>query len=222
MKLVDLSTPIIHNGVSDPPEQRANILYIDHAAGVESLLASFPGAVAADLPSGTGWAIEMLSLSTHTGTHMDAPWYYGPTSEGTVALSIDQIPLECCFSNGVCFDFSDRADGTRLENDDFSTALEKMEYTLKPRDIVLVQSGAGPWFNKNEYMDKGVGVGREATLWLISQGVRVVGTDAWSWDRPFSFTGKNTHLQKMPRLFGRGISPYRTWILPDGENGKSG
>lgn len=65
MKLVDLSTPIIHNGVSDPPEQRANILYIDHTAGVESLLASFPGAVVADLPSGTGWAFEMLSLSTY-------------------------------------------------------------------------------------------------------------------------------------------------------------
>ncbi|PLM45317.1 cyclase, partial [Klebsiella pneumoniae] len=27
-----------------------------------------------------------------------------------------------------------------------------------------------------------------ATLWLLEQGVRVVGTDAWSWDAPFHFT----------------------------------
>ena len=31
-------------------------------------------------------------------------------------------------------------------------------------------------------------MGREAILYLLEQGVRVVGTDAWSWDAPFSFT----------------------------------
>lgn len=153
---------------------------------------------------------------------MDAPWHYGPTSEGTLAPSIDQIPLEWCFSNGVCFDFNDRPDGTLLESDDFSAALKKMEYTLKPLDIVLVQSGAGPWFNKEEYIDKGVGVGREATLWLTTQGVRVVGTDAWSWDRPFSFTQeKYTHKRRLNHLGGT-FRLYRTWLFPDGENGKSG
>ena len=78
-------------------------------------------------PSGTGWAVEMLSLSTHTGTHMDAPKRYGPKSEGTTAPSIDQISLEWCFSNGVCSDFSDRPDGTLLKSDDFLATLENME-----------------------------------------------------------------------------------------------
>lgn len=32
-----------------------------------------------------------------------------------------------------------------------------------------------------------MGWGREATLWLLDQGINVVGTDAWSWDRPLSF-----------------------------------
>ena len=31
-------------------------------------------------------------------------------------------------------------------------------------------------------------MGKEATLWMLERGVRVVGTDAWSWDAPFSFT----------------------------------
>lgn len=33
-------------------------------------------------------------------------------------------------------------------------------------------------------------MGRERTLFLLRQGVRVTGTDDWSWDTPFSFTRK--------------------------------
>ena len=31
-------------------------------------------------------------------------------------------------------------------------------------------------------------MGREATLYLLERGVRVTGTDAWSWDAPFIHT----------------------------------
>ena len=31
-------------------------------------------------------------------------------------------------------------------------------------------------------------MGAEATLYLLERGVRVTGTDAWSWDAPFSYT----------------------------------
>ncbi len=33
-------------------------------------------------------------------------------------------------------------------------------------------------------------MGREATLYLLEKGVRITGTDAWSWDAPFEFTAK--------------------------------
>ena len=33
-------------------------------------------------------------------------------------------------------------------------------------------------------------MGREATLYLLGQGVRVTGTDAWSWDAPFVHTAR--------------------------------
>jgi kynurenine formamidase len=33
-------------------------------------------------------------------------------------------------------------------------------------------------------------MGREATLFLLRRGVRVCGTDAWSWDAPFSATAR--------------------------------
>ena len=43
----------------------------------------FPGIdPARDLPGGKGWAVEFVTLSTHSGTHLDAPWHYHPTMDG--------------------------------------------------------------------------------------------------------------------------------------------
>ena len=39
-------------------------------------------------------------------------------------------------------------------------------------------------------LDAGCGMGREATLYLLERGVRLTGTDAWSWDAPFVYTKK--------------------------------
>ncbi len=47
---------------------------------------------------------------------------------------------------------------------------------------------AGAIFGQPGYLDAGIGMGREATLYLLERGVRVVGTDAWSWDAPFKST----------------------------------
>ena len=63
-------------------------------------------------------------------------------------------------------------------------------YRLKPLDIVLVNTAAGGAHEQPDYRDRGCGLGREATLYLLEQGVRVTGTDAWSWDAPFSATKK--------------------------------
>jgi kynurenine formamidase len=33
-------------------------------------------------------------------------------------------------------------------------------------------------------------MGYEATMYLLERGVRLTGTDAWSWDAPFSYTAR--------------------------------
>jgi len=43
---------------------------------------------------------------------------------------------------------------------------------------------------------KGAGMGEESTLWLLDQGVKVVGIDAWSWDRPLPFLKKEFNETK--------------------------
>ena len=191
MKLIDLSRSIEENIPSDPPHHIPTFQRETHEMGVPRMLKTFPGCKAEDLPNGLAWASETITLNTHTGTHLDAPYHYAPTmNKGEPAATIDQIPLEWCYGDGVKFDFSDRPHGTLLHARDFQQALDEMGYQLKPMDIVLVQSGAAPLWGTAEYKDAGCGMGREATLWLLEQGVRVTGTDAWGWDRPFSYIQK--------------------------------
>ena len=87
---------------------------------------------------------------------------------------------------------------------DFAAAFAAMDYTLKPRDIVLVRSGAAPFYGTADYLVKGCGMGREATLWLLERGVKIVGTDAWSWDRPLPFIAKDFARDRDPSVIWEG------------------
>lgn len=191
MKFIDLSVTIANNTPCDPPSMPMQIDYLDHAWGGENMKDSFPGITSADLPKGLGWAIEHLSIYTHNGTHLDAPYHYHPTMDnGKPARTIDEVPVEWCFSDGVLIDFSDKPDGYKVTPEDFAEAFAKIGYTLKPFDIVLVKSGAAPYWGAPEYLMRGCGMGKAATLWLLERGVKIVGTDAWSWDRPLPFIAK--------------------------------
>ncbi len=105
-RIVDISTPLQNDVVVDPPMMRPKIDYIDHRQSIGQILPFFPGLKAEDLPDGQGWAIEMVQLTTHNGTHLDAPWHYHPTmNDGERASTIDEVPLEWCFQRGVKLDF---------------------------------------------------------------------------------------------------------------------
>ncbi len=159
----------------------------------------FPSLSKDDLPNKLGWAVERVSLCSHSGTHLDAPWHYSPTmNKGEPSRTIDQLPLEWCFSDAVVLDFHEKPDGYLITIHDLEKELLKISYSLKPLDIVLIYTGAGKYWGSSEYLNKGCGMGREGTLWLLDRGVKITGTDAWSWDRPFSIIAKEfkTNLDK--------------------------
>ena len=41
-------------------------------------------------------------------------------------------------------------------------------------------------------------MGYDATMYLLERGVRLTGTDAWSWDAPFVHTAENTPAATTP------------------------
>jgi len=200
-RFVDLSISIEPDLPSDPEMMIPKIDYIDHKQGAEQMKDFFPGVKKDQLPGGMGWALEFLTLTTHSGTHLDAPYHYHPTMDkGKDALTIDEIPLDWCFSDGVCLDFRQKRDGERISAGDLDKALNRIEYEIKPMDIVLIQTGADEFWGTEEYLVKGAGMDRESTLYLLEKGVKVVGIDAWSWDRPLPFLAKEFQETGDPKV----------------------
>jgi kynurenine formamidase len=190
-RFVDLSVPLENEVIADPPGAGPKIKYSGHTDAANTICRFFPELVPEDLPDGEGWAIEQINLSTHNGTHLDAPWHFASTmNRGEPAWTIDQVPLEWCFQPGVKFDFRHFPDGYVVTGQDIETELKRIQHTLSPQEIVLINTAAGARYGKPDYVCAGCGMGREATLYLTSRGVRVTGTDGWSWDAPFFHTAK--------------------------------
>src|SRR5262249_48808779 len=68
---------------------------------------------------------------------------------------------------------------------DVEAELQRMGHRLAPLEIVLVNTSAGAAYGCPDYVAKGCGMGRGATLYLLERGGRVTGTDGWSRGRPF-------------------------------------
>lgn len=184
VRYIDLAIALENGLPSDPEMMIPRINYVDHRAGAEQMKDFFPGVKKEDLPDGLGWALERLSLTTHSGTHLDAPFHYHPRmDQGKPALTIDQVPLEWCFSDGVVLDFIHKRKGDNITEHEVRTALDGIGYTLKPLDIVLIRTDVYKHAGEPEFASLHPGVSREATLWLIEQGIKVMGIDAWGWDR---------------------------------------
>jgi kynurenine formamidase len=188
-RFVDISVPLQAGIASDPPGLEPQIQYLDHQRTAADVCRFFPGLTPADLPGGEGWAIERLAVVTHNGTHLDAPYHFHSTmNRGERALTIDEVPLEWCFNRGVKLDFRHFADGYVATAGDVAAELQRIGHVLEPLDIVVVNTAAGTAYGRPDYVARGCGMGREATLYLLERGVRVTGTDGWSWDAPFVHT----------------------------------
>ncbi|MBN1799875.1 MAG: cyclase family protein [Candidatus Lokiarchaeota archaeon] len=177
----------------DPPLTRPKIEYNDHHEGGLEMADAFPELnPEVHLPDGCGWATEKITLGTHSGTHMDAPWHFAPIQDRSIgerkAMTIDEFPLEWGIGSLVVLDCTDFEEGHVLRPEEIDAKLETIGHKLREGDVVCVHTNAQKHVKSREYLMYGVGVGKEATLHLIRNGVHVVGTDAWSWDAPFSIT----------------------------------
>jgi kynurenine formamidase len=204
-RIIDISVALKNDIASDPPGGEPKITYIDHKMSAPQVCQYFPGMSPDQLPDGEGWAVERIDISTHNGTHLDAPWHFASTMDkGKRALTIDEVPLEWCFQPGVKLDFRNFSDGYVVTAADVEAELKRIGHTLKPLEIVVVNTSAGKRYGEPDYLPTGCGMGREATLYLTSRGVKITGTDAWSWDAPFVHTAKRYAETKDASLIWEG------------------
>jgi kynurenine formamidase len=183
MPLVDLSATIEPSPPEVPELLRTDVEYVDHQGGAEQIKQMF-GVGPELLRDGEGWTVETLKIGTHNATHVDAPWHYNSRIQGKRAQTIDELPLDWFFGPGVVLDMTDRADGEVVDVEDVERELDRIGHVLSPGDIVLVRTDRDEFYGTLEYLALGPGVTAAATHWLFDRGVRVMGIDAWGWDRP--------------------------------------
>jgi len=190
VRFVDLSVPVQEplegELVGDlAPALAARIQYEDHEQSAPAV-ARILGCEIDDLPDRLGWANESITMATHAGTHVDAPWHYFPTCAGERAKTIDELALENFFGDGVVLDLrrftgtSDRVGVQAIED-----AVAATGQDLASDEIVLLRYDADKTFGTPTYWTEYPGLTADATRWIVEQGVKVIGTDAVGFDRDF-------------------------------------
>ena len=150
--------------------------------------------------------MERIDISTHNGTHLDAPWHFASTMDGGKRGA--DASTKCRWSGASSRASSSTSaafpNGYVATAADVEAELKRIGHELKPLDIVVVNTSAGARYGEPDYVPTGCGMGREATLYLTSRGVRITGTDAWSWDAPFVHTAKKYAETKNAKLIWEG------------------
>lgn len=153
-----------------------------------------------DLPDGEGWGEEILDdMSSHCGTHVDAPLHSGSTCEGRRSRTIDEIGLHELFCPGIVLDVRGQVRrGEPISIDALDAAIARAGGRIGPGSAALIRTGqeesapgSADYFNYP-------GMSRAGTLHLIGLGAKVLGTDAIGWDRPFSVMTRQYRLDGTP------------------------
>ena len=208
-KFVDISIFLENDVLSDPPSFKPRIEYFTHEDTIERIADFFPGLQKNELPDGEGWAVEVATISTHNGTHLDAPYHFHSTMDNALgdkkpSIAIHEVPLEWCFAPAVKLDFRHFEDGYVVQAKDVEAELKRIHHELKPLEIVVVNTRAGSRYGHADYVSSGCGMGYEATMYLLERGIRLTGIDGWSWDAPFVHTQKKYQKTQDSSLIWEG------------------
>jgi kynurenine formamidase len=146
---------------------------------------------------------QYIQTSNHMGTHLDAPRHFV-----TAGKTIDQIPLEWLYGEGVIVDLSDTLD----ELDVFTPAMIEERVEIRDGDIIYIHTGwhkhaqFGSEPDEEKYIHRHPGPHFEIVDWLLEKKIHLWGVDMVSTDHPMNlpigrFLGKGglEHWQKVAR-----------------------
>jgi kynurenine formamidase len=199
MKIIDLSLPIDDKAFE---VHHVEIERVSHKAGVAKFNRVLMGKTLKgklqyilgkrivkkeDLPDEEFLSLEIVHSPVHIGTHLDYSFHYGSKSEGRASKTAEEIPLEWCYQNGIKLDVSYKKPNETITAADLESVLKKINYTLKPLDIVLLYTGADKLYGGQKYFSDYPGVDVSAIDYLLDRGIKIFGVDTMGIDRPYRF-----------------------------------
>ena len=121
-----------------------------------------------------GVNVSVLSLGSHTGTHIDAPIHF---IRG--ARAVDQLSVESFMGEAAVLDLSDTPPGGEIT----APALQAHAKEVRPGDIVLLYTGMSRKWGDPRARRKITYLGGGAARWLVGKGVKALGIDYLSVER---------------------------------------
>jgi len=122
-----------------------------------------------------GYNLELLFLSTHTGTHMDAPYHF--LEKGA---KIHEISLKKPVSEAVLIQ-SKKKGGESITKTDIQK-FEKKHGKIASFSSVIFYTGWQKNLQKKYYLEKNPGLSVSAAKYLASKKINLVGIDSPSID----------------------------------------
>lgn len=202
MRIIDLSVEIDNKNPSE--EVKTKIKYIPHKKGAlllglssifnrnQKMFVQFPSMLKKILfcrvlnhksfINNEGLSTEFVRITSHTGTHIDSPYHYSKRG-----IKISEANLETFYNKGVLFDFSNRELTTPLQLIEVIDYIEKNNIDIQANNIILFYTGASKNYGVKEYLTSYYGISEEVLQFLLSRGIKVIGTDAFSLDQPFDY-----------------------------------
>lgn len=202
-KIVDLSKTIEYKK-EDPWFMRIKIKNIPHAKSL-FIIRFFLKLPKKLIPAKfKGWADDKIkNMGVHSTTHIDAPWHYGPEVQGKKAKTIDEVPLNWLYGDGVVINMAHKKDFEAITIEDLKADLTQNNIELKAGDIVLIRTDRDQLKGK-DFFERGTGMSKKATEWLIEQGIKVMGIDQWGWDLPLKHLVQEAKKTNDKELFWEG------------------
>ena len=179
MRLIDLSQPVYHDSPNCPA----------HPAVKSEILCDHPE---------RGWRVELLTVATHTGSHVDAPLH-----KIAGGASLDDIPLERWCGPAFIADVRGIAAGGHITADILAARLQA-DLT---DTIVLLATGWGEKRAKtDEWLRHSPCLSEDGATWLVKKKIRGVGIDHYSIGGGTEPTNERVHTI----LLGVGV-----WVVEE-------
>ena len=153
MQLIDLSQPLYDGAPNCPahPAVKSEII-ADHVKN--------------------GWRVELLTLASHTGSHVDTP--YHKLADGA---NLDQMPLERFTGKAVIADFRGAHADQPLTPEMLS---RKLSLPLTDRIVLLATGWGHKRAKSDEWLYHPPYLSPDGAQWLVDQAIRAVGIDHYS------------------------------------------
>lgn len=153
---------------------------IDLTLTISQSIPTFPGSPSPQFLSWSelkddGYNLEMLFLSSHTGTHLDAPFHFIKNG-----IKIHQIPLTRLIGKAILIKIK-KTNNMPITKSDI-TQFEKNNGTIPDNSSIFFYTKWQQNLKKNYYFTENPGLGVSAAEYLATKKINLVGIDSPSID----------------------------------------